>query len=122
MLFGAACGGDAIGPDLTRPCQDHACSAGLQCVAVDFVRVCLLEIKDPSAMRPNGDPICPMGLGGFQTMSGTIRPDGTMTAVEHHALCSPLCEATAECSWGNRCLLMAARPETGGAWRGVCLP
>ena len=122
LLVLSGCGGAPSGPDLTRPCPTGKCSPGLRCVAVNFEPVCLLEVVDPAAMYPNGDPMCPAGLGGFQTMSGTLNPDGSTTPKEHHALCSPICYRDSQCSWGNKCILVTSRPEAGGDVCGVCLP
>ena len=86
-------------------------------MAVNFEPVCLLEVVDPAALYPNGDPMCPAGLGGFQTMSGTVDKNGEVMPDQHHALCSPICYRDSQCSWGNKCLLITARPEEGGADR-----
>ena len=118
FLLCAACGGDRR-LELTQPCAEGVCSTGLSCVAVNFVPVCLFEVVDPQQMRPNGDPICPAGTAGFQTMSGVM---GSSTPPVHHALCAPLCEVDADCLWGNKCLMIAPRPEANRQRRGLCLP
>lgn len=116
-LLLCGCGGDSS-HELTQPC-DGQCNAGLSCVAVNFTRVCLVEVVDPQELRPNGDPICPAGMAGFQTMSGVM---GSPTPPEHHALCAPLCATDADCSFGNKCLMITQRPEADGQRRGLCLP
>jgi hypothetical protein len=117
LLLLSACGTDGR-RELTQPCEG-TCNPGLSCVSVNFIRVCLIEVTNPQLMRPNGDPMCPAGTAGFQTMSGVM---GSTIPPEHHALCAPLCEGDGDCFFGNKCLMITYRPEAAGERRGLCLP